>query len=403
MSPALTHIYVSTGSYETAFVGRNAAALVDELLGYGAFSHLHVIFFRADRDRYPVEVRSDITAWDVAFPGQARLVAQVRFLTLLLGLAARSRPCVLTAADPFLPAIEVALAAARHRVPWVQYVGIDFEGMWRMNGVRLGRFLPGGRRVERLVEKLALRRADRVRTWNRFYRDYAVAMGASPIRCVALPPSPFNDAYYEPEAHASARRFIGGDEPLFCAVQRLDAGKKSVELVDVFALLRARLPGARLVFAGEGALRPVIEERARRLGVAEAVELAGHLALPDLIALMLRADVLLGGHSGRALMEAALCGLEVVAFDYHWHREGVELLGYGRVTPFDDTAAMAASAVALYEDRRRDPGRRAAVQARAAGLLRAVGQRRGDARLLPGASRGARALRSGSGIVPGQE
>src|ERR1700675_1307668 len=99
---AVTHIYVSTGSYETAFLSRNATTILDELLGYGVFSRLHVVFFRADRDRYPIEVRPGVTAWDVAFAGHGRLAALARFLALLSGLVGRSRPCVLTAAEPFL-------------------------------------------------------------------------------------------------------------------------------------------------------------------------------------------------------------------------------------------------------------------------------------------------------------
>lgn len=46
-------------------------------------------------------------------------------------------------------------------------------------------------------------------------------------------------------------------------------------LVLLEALARARAPGARLVFAGDGAMRPIIERRARELGIADRLEITG--------------------------------------------------------------------------------------------------------------------------------
>ncbi len=340
-----THIYLSTGCYETAFRQRHADVVYDELLGYGTFSKLHAVFFRADQHLGAIPVRSDVTAHDLGWPKKPRWLAEGLFLRWLNALIQRNYPCVVTAYDPFLSGFNAYLVAMRHRVPFVQYVGCNFEE-WRARGQRLFRVLPG-ERSEAWCERWVYRHATRVRTWNHYYRDYALKMGAPPTRTIALPPSPFNDAYYSPEQHSSGRHFADPRVPLVAAIQRLKADKLVSKLVPAFVQIRHRLPTARFIIAGDGPERAVMQRQAEELCVADAIEFVGHLDVGDLLALMLRADVLIGGHAGRTLIEASLCGLEAVVYDFDWHRECFDLVRAGRAIPLEDASAMAAAALAV--------------------------------------------------------
>lgn len=366
MAARPTHIYVSTGSFESAFGNRNAAVILDELAGYGVFSQLHAVFFRADRHADGIHVREDVTAHDLAWEGWPRAAAEVAFLRWLLSLVRRSRPCVLTAADPFLSALNVQFVAAIARCPWVQYLGSDFESIWQTSGVRVGHIFPG-RFFERAFERHAYRSARRVRTWNQYYRDYALSMGAARERCIVLPPAPFNDAYYGPETAASGRIFAANNGPVVAVIQRLQRDKLTAEILEAFPIVHERRPNVQFVIAGDGPERPALERKVQQLGLSEVVDFVGHLGIGDIIALMQRADVLVGGNAGRTLVEAALCGVETVTFDFHWHPEYVRLMRAGAVTPLFDAGRMATAILDVLT--RASPAHRSTLRNRASEIF----------------------------------
>jgi glycosyltransferase involved in cell wall biosynthesis len=63
--------------------------------------------------------------------------------------------------------------------------------------------------------------------------------------------------------------------PLIGHVGSFSEPKNHTFLIDVFQALCSRLPGAHLVLAGDGPLRPQIEERVRNAGLADTVHLLG--------------------------------------------------------------------------------------------------------------------------------
>ena len=103
--------------------------------------------------------------------------------------------------------------------------------------------------------------------------------------------------------------------PLVLAAGRLVAQKGFDLAIRAFA--RAAAPDARLVIVGEGPLRAELAALARRLGVAERVDLPGYA--PDLRPWLDRARVFLLGSRfegyGAVVVEALAAGRPVVAFD----------------------------------------------------------------------------------------
>jgi len=82
------------------------------------------------------------------------------------------------------------------------------------------------------------------------------------------------------------------DEPVtFLQACRL-VPKKGLEVtIRAFGLARRELPGARLWIAGDGDLRPALEELARELGLGDSVRFLGHLELPELVRTLHQAHV----------------------------------------------------------------------------------------------------------------
>jgi glycosyltransferase involved in cell wall biosynthesis len=129
-------------------------------------------------------------------------------------------------------------------------------------------------------------------------------------------------------------------KPLIVAVGSLRARNGHLELVE--AVARLRVPGLRVVCAGEGPLRPVLEQRIAHLGLRGTIDLPGHVG--DVPALLASAHA--AWTSGpRATIEAMAAGVPVAS---PWH----ELIGAGIAVRFHDAAALADRLLALLADRK---------------------------------------------------
>jgi glycosyltransferase involved in cell wall biosynthesis len=115
----------------------------------------------------------------------------------------------------------------------------------------------------------------------------------------------------------------------------------------------ARVPGARLELAGDGASRPALERLAHRLGIADRVRFLGHLA--DVRPVIARAHaVLCSSRSeglGLALLEAMAMARPIVGFRVGGVVEIVTDELTGRLTAEPTPAALAAVLVRTARER----------------------------------------------------
>ncbi|MBI4251913.1 MAG: glycosyltransferase family 4 protein [Candidatus Tectomicrobia bacterium] len=167
----------------------------------------------------------------------------------------------------------------------------------------------------------------------------------------------------------SRRRALGlpAEGALVGSVGRLDPIKGHGLLIQAFALLGDRHPGARLILIGEGEKREEYQALARELGVAEGVRFMGWrddvgdlLEELDLFAFPSRNEGM-----GRAAVEAMAAGLAVVAARTGGLPEVVREEETGLLVPPGDAAALSAAIgrlLARPEERRAmgEAGRRLA-------------------------------------------
>jgi glycosyltransferase involved in cell wall biosynthesis len=117
-----------------------------------------------------------------------------------------------------------------------------------------------------------------------------------------------------PSVPTPAQAGVPGGVPLAVAVGRLIAQKDHPTLLRAFALVRERIPNARLAILGSGPLEGETRALVRELGLESAVSLPGRTEIRDWLE---RADVFV--HTSRwegfgiVLLEAMLAGLPVVA------------------------------------------------------------------------------------------
>jgi glycosyltransferase involved in cell wall biosynthesis len=137
-----------------------------------------------------------------------------------------------------------------------------------------------------------------------------------------------------------------GQPPLILSVGRLVKPKDFATLIRAFALFRRSQP-ARLLILGdepERGERARLAALARHLGVAEDVQLPGHVANPYPFYRRAALFVLSSYREGlgNVLIEALACGCPVVSTDCPYGpAEILENGHYGRLVPVGDAAAMA--------------------------------------------------------------
>lgn len=208
--------------------------------------------------------------------------------------------------------------------------------------------------LNRAIARFALARADLATANNRHMaREMVLRLGIERGRVQHIVLGVERDFLAPPEAGVNARPARG--EPVVLSTRSLDAGLYNVDvIVRAMARVRERVPGARLVVAGEGRLRRQLEALAGRLGLGEAVRFAGFLPRETFRAALLDAEVFVSVPSSDATSVALLQAMGTGAFpivaDLPSQRELVEHGTQGLRVAARDEAALADAIVRALED-----------------------------------------------------
>ena len=183
-------------------------------------------------------------------------------------------------------------------------------GVLRRTLFPLGAALNGRRRLLLAVEREARGGDARVMVWTESLRRRLLAAGIAAERVVVAPPGVDLEAF-GPDADRPA----GAAAPELLLVAHNPRLKGLATALAALARLRRRGTHARLAVAGRFRPGPWLRA-ARRLGVAEAVELLGPLGREEVVARMRRASALVHptffDPCSLACLEASACGLPVV-------------------------------------------------------------------------------------------
>jgi glycosyltransferase involved in cell wall biosynthesis len=132
---------------------------------------------------------------------------------------------------------------------------------------------------------------------------------------------------------------------------RLEREKGHLHLLEMAARLKQRQLDFRLLIAGEGSQRPVLEKRIAQMGLTQCVHLLGFTA--DMPGFLRQLDIFvfpsLWEGFGYAAAEAMAAGLPVVAYDVASNREVVAPDVTGFLVPAEDIAALTEKTIMLAQ------------------------------------------------------
>lgn len=222
-------------------------------------------------------------------------------------------------------------------------------------GAQLGRVDAGLRAVNAAItRRLICHRADRVIALNRYFADFLQQSWNVPAERIRLLPLPIDTTTFQPGASTH-------DHTEYLYVGRLDCRKNVMALVQAMTTVDN---GGRLTLVGDGPLAGPIRSFVRAKSLDGKVRMLPRLPLDRLVETYQASDVFLFPSLleayGRAIVEAAACGLPVVLPDNRLFGDFVRG-GFVMTVPDAGSRSLGNAMNELGNDwpRRRDMGGRA--------------------------------------------
>lgn len=287
-----------------------------------------------------------------ALPGLGLRAEMAATARRLAEVVEETRPALIHAHSPVLNAFPAQAVARRMNLPMVY----EIRAFWEDAAVDRGTTAEGSLRyrLTRAMETRAVRRADHVFTICDGLRGDLLARGIAPGH-VDLAPNAIEPERLPPitakDAELAAQLGLGAG-PVLGFLGSFYHYEGLSLLIDAFPAIRARWPGARLLFVGGGPEDAALRARAASLGDAalftgrvgpEAVR--RYYSVIDLLVyprLRMRLTDLV---TPLKPLEAMALARRFIASDVGGHRELVEDGVTGRLFAADDPAALARAAL----------------------------------------------------------
>src|SRR3989338_7978726 len=277
-------------------------------------------------------------------------VSQIRFAGYLIGLVRRERISIVISTDPHFCGLFGLLLKLFTGIPLVVWVCVNYDDVFNATGIPALPRLFRWRWVEKIVEKTVLRGANLVAGGNQNNLEFALNNGATPSKSTVFPVGKLIHGQHliEPNLIDNDELFVTSQKSHhFIYVGRLVEIKHPDDVLRAFSVIDSNVPTCVFIMAGDRPMRTNLEKTARDMGVHDRVYFLGNISQKRLANLLAGCFAALSPLTGRSLIEGALAGLPIVAYDRDWQGDFVGKSGAGVVVPFRDWQKMGEAAVHL--------------------------------------------------------
>ena len=255
-------------------------------------------------------------------------------------LAKREMATAIKAHDPYFTGV-VALILSRLRgLPYVIMVCSSYDLVRKEYGHAQLRF----DWLDRVVARATMSRADAVYAGSTDACQWADRNGAKETSLVRT--GGIAEDHFTPPRDRLKWHGAGGTK-IVLFVGRLDTVKFPEDAIRAYEHIRGSHPDSTMIIAGDGPLKKQLTSKYSQR--EDCIEFLGFVSPSSLASLMAAADVALVPLGGSALVELALAGTPIIAYDVDWHKELIHD-GSGVLVPFRDWVSMADEASRLLTD-----------------------------------------------------
>lgn len=292
------------------------------------------------------------------FPILNFALAQWSVYLYLYSLINREHISAIRAGEPYYPGlIGLALSKAYH-IPFVIRIPSNYDDIYKTTGRLAMPRLFRKRWIEKIIERITLPRADLVAGANQDNLNFALSNGArEEFSTVFRYGNLIHSAHYkEPLARSEAKNLLE-DLRLFgkcfaIYIGRLEVVKLPDHVLFVLAELKRRGFKVAGLMVGDGSMRQELEMMAADLDISKDIIFVGNKEQEWIARVLPHATVVLSPHTGRALAEAALGGVPIVAYNIDWQPELIKTGETGELVEYRNWSAMADAVVRMLDDPR---------------------------------------------------
>lgn len=348
-------LHLKDGSFEASVVKRNALNRILDMRLKDAFERVVIVFFKAPSDKKHL-INNWLTVYDCqCFPPfffRAGLkfidflLAECIFILRLYFFIKHERITVITADSPHIVGLNAIFISRLTGIPFVQYTVVDYDLFYEASKRRNMPGIP--RWLEKHAERCVFNGAQRVIADREYYLKYAIKNAAHPSRCYRVRTT--SDHFYfsaVPRHNFHNNDEMSGKKIIFY-FGRLHQEKLPDHLLYSLEIIKESRPDVLLLIAGNGPMRAELEDMVKRLRLKEMVKFLGVLSNQQLVDVMAVADALVATHAGYALIEMALSGKPVIAYDYEWHPELIKHKQTGLLVPYKDYRKLAQTILYVF-------------------------------------------------------
>lgn len=199
---------------------------------------------------------------------------------------------------------------------------------------------------ERLAVRIPSRLGRLVLVSHHLYHRYAERHGPARDTWRVIPNA------IDVERYTPARGSAGGDRPVWAVVAALRPKKNHLDLIRAWTEVAAVHPGATLLVVGDGPCRAELERAVAEAGLTHSVQFLG--SRTDVCEILQGVDGVVSASVDEALptalIEAAACGVPIVAADAGGTREIVLDGVTGRLVPLRDVPALTGALLEVMGD-----------------------------------------------------
>lgn len=285
------------------------------------------------------------------------LIGQLGLLFSLKRLIKKENINVIRVGDPLYLGLFGWFLSRLCKIPFVVRVGGNHDKVFESTGQPIQKRLFLSRKVEKKVERFVLSRAHLVAGANQDNLNFALANGAKTACSTIFRYGNllFENHFTEPEKRNEAQSLL--DElgikakNFLLYIGRLEKVKHPDDVVKALAAVRAKGFDVKALLVGGGTMMDELTAMATELGVGEHVIFAGNQNQDWLSRVIPLAAMVLSPHTGRALSEAALANVPVVAYDIDWQAELIENEVTGLLVTHPDVEGFSNAALRFLTDK----------------------------------------------------
>jgi len=286
------------------------------------------------------------------------ILAQWNICLYLFKLIKNQNISVIRAGDPYYQGLIGLCLAKGSGIPCVFRMPINYDLLYHMSGDVAWPGLFRKRWIEKLIEHYTLRKADLVAGGNQDGLNFVLNNGArKEYTTIFRIGNLIHRVHFQPPDRRPMAKYalqeLGLSNKIFSiTISRLEKLKQIDDVLRVLAEVRKSEMNISALIVGDGRMKNDLVNMAESLGIADNVIFAGNRNQEWIASVLPYASVVISPFMGRALTEAALSGVPVVAYDIEWQSEVIKTGETGELVKYRDWKAMAASVVKLLSDRR---------------------------------------------------